>query len=283
MEQINKTTKTDIYKIDPRAIVVEEGFNSRCDFGDIEELAEQIKEQGVLNPITVTPFKDENGNERYRLVDGERRYRAILFNIERGIEILRVPALFAARNLSEEDKLMQQIMRNQGKNFNEYEYGVAFKKFADMGLSNAEIAEKLGIKRWKVDCFLAHLNRDERVQELMKKGAIMGPDVRRIYQAAKNEEKAVAQILKLADKAKDKGEEKITLTDLEKDDDYNIVKDTAAIKKGLGILFDYIDLYTKNGTRELELDIFDIHEQMMKGKNVKEIFDSALKAYTKAS
>lgn len=283
MEQINKTTKTDIYKIDPRAIVVDEGFNSRCDFGDIEELAAQIAEQGVLNPITVTPFKDENGNERYRLVDGERRYRAILYNIEHGIECLRVPALFAAKNLSEEDKLMQQIIRNQGKPFSEYEYGIAFKKFADMGLTHAEIAKKLGFPRWKVDCFLAHLNRDERVQKLMKEGVITGVDVRHIYQAAKDEQKAVAQILKLAKVTEKKGEAKISLSDLDKEDEYSVVKDTAAIKKGLGILFDYIDRYTQNGKIELDLDIFDIHEQMTKGKNVLEIFENAVKQYNKAS
>ena len=34
----NKTTKTDIYKIDPRNIVVTKGFNSRCNFGDLDEL-----------------------------------------------------------------------------------------------------------------------------------------------------------------------------------------------------------------------------------------------------
>ena len=61
----NKTTKTDIYKIDPRNIVVTKNFNSRCNFGDLDELARQIKEQGVLNPISVQPFKDENGEEPF--------------------------------------------------------------------------------------------------------------------------------------------------------------------------------------------------------------------------
>ena len=40
--ETNKTTKTDIYKIDPRNIVVKDGFNSREDFGDIDTLANQI-------------------------------------------------------------------------------------------------------------------------------------------------------------------------------------------------------------------------------------------------
>lgn len=67
MDNINATKRTDIYQVDPRNVVVVENFNVRRDF-DIEELKEQIKAKGVLNPITVIPFKDENGVEKYRLV-----------------------------------------------------------------------------------------------------------------------------------------------------------------------------------------------------------------------
>jgi len=284
MEQINKTTKTDIYKIDPRAIVVKEGFNSRLDFGDINELAEQIKAQGILNPITVKPLKNDNGEEKYELVDGERRYRAVTLLIEQGYTIDRVPALFSSKSLSDENALIQQLLRNEGKPFTEYELGTAYKKFVDMGLSHKEIAEKLGIPRWKVDCFLAHLNRDERVQTLMKEGKIMGPDVRRIYQSAKDDTAAVNEILGLAKKAEAREDKKISLKDLEFDSAYNVVKDTAAIKKGLSTLFMYIDSYSKGGKVDIELDIYDIFDKINKNKmNIKEIFEEAKKsAYNNA-
>lgn len=280
---MNKTTKTDIYKIDPRSIVVVDGFNSRIDFGDIDELAEQIKAQGVLNPITVIPFKDEDGTEKYRLVDGERRFRAVSKLLADGVDIPRVPALFASKSSDEVNMLMQQIMRNQGKPFNEYEYGVAFKKFADMGMSNSEIAKNLGLAKWKVDCFLAHLRRDERVQKLMREDKITGVDVRHIYQAAKDEDAAVKQILKLVEKAEKKGEKKVSLKDLDFDASYNVVKDTAAVKKGLETLFNYIDVYSRGAKTELELDIYDIYDSIAKDKKtIKEVFDAAKKrAYSK--
>lgn len=275
--ETNKTTKKDIYSIDPRNIVVQEDFNARVDFGDIDELANQIEAQGMLNPITVIPFTDEQGAEKYRLVDGERRYRASMLVIERGGELPKVPALFGAKNLTKEDMLTQQIMRNEGKPFNEYEYGVAFKKFADMGKTNQQIADMLGIKRWKVDCFLAHLNRDERVQELLKTGKITGVDVRHIYQATKNESAAVKQILKLAKKTEEKGEKKISLKDLEFDAAYNVEKDTAAVKKGLATLFMYLKHYTKGGAIELGMDIFDVYEALTKGKkNLKQVLEEAV-------
>lgn len=276
--ETNKTTKSDIYRIDPRNIFVKENFNSRVDFGDLEELASQIKEQGVLNPITVIPFTDDEGKEKYRLVDGERRYRATMLLIESGFDIPRIPALFQPKATTEEEMLIQQLMRNEGKGFNEYELGIAYNKFRKLGYTNAEIAQKLGVKRWKIDCFLAHLDRDEKVQELMKYGRISGADVRRIYQASKNEQAAVKQIMKLAEKAEDKGEQKLTLKDLELDADYNIQKDTSAVKKGLYTLFMYIDRYTKSGSVELGIDVFDVYEGIKQGKTLKSIFEDALAA-----
>lgn len=103
--ETNITKRTDIYNIDPRNVVVVNNFNVRRDFA-IDELKEQIKAQGVLNPITVIPFKDEDGNEKYRLVDGERRLRATLAAISEGADIKRVKALFLPRNTKEEDLLI---------------------------------------------------------------------------------------------------------------------------------------------------------------------------------
>ena len=78
--ETNKTKNTDLFLIDPRNIVVVDGFNVRRDF-DLDELKEQIKAKGVLNPLTVIAFKDDEGNEKYKLVDGERRYRATMLAI----------------------------------------------------------------------------------------------------------------------------------------------------------------------------------------------------------
>ena len=51
------------------------GFNPRKRFDEaaLYELAESIKRQGVLQPITVRPV---DGTDRYGIVFGERRYRA---------------------------------------------------------------------------------------------------------------------------------------------------------------------------------------------------------------
>ena len=58
----NKTTmiEIDLIKVNDRI---------RKDFGNIDQLAQDIKENGLINPILVTP--------NYELIAGERRYRAI--------------------------------------------------------------------------------------------------------------------------------------------------------------------------------------------------------------
>lgn len=274
--EVNKTTKKDIYNIDPRAIVVVEGFNSRTDFGDIEDLAAQIAEQGVLNPVTVIPIKDENGVETYQLVDGERRYRACMHIINNGGDIARIPAIFIPKNTSKDELLIQQVMRNEGKPFSEYEYGVAFNKFIKLGYERKEIAKKFGVKSWKVDCFLAHLSRDERVQELMKSGKVNGVDVRHIYQSSKSEEKAVETILKLVNKAEETNKKKISLKDLDVSDDYVIQRDSAAVKKGLAILYSYVDRYERKGV-VLDIDMYELYEKLNKKMSLKEIFEEPTK------
>lgn len=206
---MNKTTRSDIYRIDPRSIVVRDNFNSRVDFGDVEELAKQIAKDGILNPLHVQKIKDEQGNEKYYLVDGERRYRAIQYNMEHGIDVPNVPVLLVSKDTAQQDLIRIQIQCNEGKNFTEYEYGVAYKKLSDLGMNNAQISEFVGKPQWHIACCLAHLNRDERVQELLNAGKITGVDVRHVYQANANDEDSVSDILNLEKKRQEKEAEAI--------------------------------------------------------------------------
>ncbi len=50
----------------------------RKDFGDIFQLAESIKNNGLLHPVVVN--EDSTGDKKYVLVAGERRIRACIFN-----------------------------------------------------------------------------------------------------------------------------------------------------------------------------------------------------------
>ncbi|MCC7514222.1 MAG: ParB N-terminal domain-containing protein [Bacteroidia bacterium] len=78
-----KTTRTDIPSVDPRNIVIEEGFNVRKDMGDIEGLARSVVEMGVIVPIE--GFK-VRGEDKYVLTDGHRRFAAVTLALKHHAE-----------------------------------------------------------------------------------------------------------------------------------------------------------------------------------------------------
>jgi len=198
MSELNSTKRTDIYTIDPRNVVIVENFNVRKEFA-LDELKEQIKLQGVLNPITVVPFKDEDGNEKYRLVDGERRVRATLAAIEEGAEIARIKAIFLPRNTKEEDLLIEQMMRNEGKNFTEYEQALMFQRFRDkFGYSQSEIAAKFGKSATFVGRCLSLLELAPEIQEKIENGEISTGAVRQIVGTNKEDEAAQIEAVETA-------------------------------------------------------------------------------------
>lgn len=192
MQEINATKRTDIYQIDPRNVDVVAGFNVRREFA-IDELKEQIKLNGVLNPITVIPTKAADGTERYRLVDGERRLRATLAAIEEGADIRRIKAIFLPRNTSEEEQLVQQMMRNEGKNFTEYECAIMFHRFKEaFGYSQSEIAAKFGKSPTFVSRCLSLMELAPEIQQKLESGEISTNAVREIV--GQNKENEAAQV-----------------------------------------------------------------------------------------
>ena len=264
--------------IDPKNIVVSENFNSRCDFGDIEELANQIAKDGVLNPIHVR--YDEYDPKKYILVDGERRYRAIMHNISNGINIDIVPALLVD-NIDMKELYRIQIQANEGKNFNEYEYAIAYQHLISEGMTNQEICEHLNKKPWHINVCLAHLKRDERVQELLKTDRITGVDVRHIYQAHKNPQEAVNVIMKLKDIADKQGEHKISLKNLKPSkeiklndsafDKTTIAMDTVSIKNGLYKLMEYMNKVAEHNKAKFSVGY--IYNQLKEGKMITDILE----------
>ena len=203
MMKTNATKRTDIFLIDPRNIVVMEDFNVRQDF-DLDELKEQIKAKGVLNPVTVRPFKDENGVEKYELVDGERRLRATMLAISEGSDIPHIKALKAPKNATYEELLIEQKMRNEGKRFSEYESGIMFKRFKDQfGYTQAEIAEKFKKSPAFVSKCLAFMDLPKEIQERIIRNEISAKaakDIVSSYDTEEEQVEATEKALKIAQK-----------------------------------------------------------------------------------
>lgn len=142
---------------------------SRFDESGLEELAESIRAQGVVQPIVITPKKDaKKGGAEYVIVAGERRWRA---SQRAGLD--EVPVV--VREVSGDRQLLElALVENvQRADLNPVEEAEAYRTLADsFGLSQEEIALRVGKGRTTVTNFLRLLRLPREVQDLMREGRL---------------------------------------------------------------------------------------------------------------
>jgi ParB family chromosome partitioning protein len=134
----------------------------RFDERTLEELAESIRRHGVLQPLLVS----EDGPERYLLMTGERRWRAA-----RLAGLATVPAVIRER-LADGEQLEVALVENlQRQDLTPLEEARAFDDLrTSLGLSQAEIAERVAMDRSTVANSLRLLKLPPEVQELVERG-----------------------------------------------------------------------------------------------------------------
>lgn len=142
--EMHKATRTDLYNIDPRAVIF--GENPRKDYGDMESLKSFIKENGVkaLPPVKVKKITVD-GEDRYELKHGYRRLTAITELIAEGCDIARIKAELVDKHYGAEQECLDHFSQNSGKPLTVYEEAIIFKQLEDYGWTQTEIAKKLGI------------------------------------------------------------------------------------------------------------------------------------------
>ena len=116
---------------------------------DLEELAESIKENGIIQPLIVAEL--ENGH--YELVAGERRLRAA-----KKIGLEQVPVV--VKKATEREKMIMSIIENvQRSDLNCVEEALAYYQLMnEYKLTQEDVAKKLGKERSTVANFLRVLN-----------------------------------------------------------------------------------------------------------------------------
>ena len=142
-----KESARDQLMIDPRIIVVEDGFNVR-DYtlpenrDHLDELKRSIRENGTIKPLLVWWNAETKSAV---LNDGECRLRANLELIAEGVEIVAVPCIQVAGG-NEAERLLTSITANTGKPLSKWELGTAFQRLYKFGWSEDQIATKTGYR-----------------------------------------------------------------------------------------------------------------------------------------
>ena len=140
-------------------------YQPRRDFDQeaLQELADSIKAQGVMQPIVVRQI----GNQRYEIVAGERRWRACQL-----AGLADIPALI--RDISDEAAIAMALIENiQRENLNPIEEAMALRRLqSEFSLSQQEVATAVGKSRSVVANLLRLLSLESEVLEHLQAGAL---------------------------------------------------------------------------------------------------------------
>ncbi len=144
---------TDIGLLDPNPDQPRKAFDETA----LDELAQSIKSLGLLQPILAYA---ENG--RYRIIAGERRYRAC-----RLAGLKRVPIV--ERDMSTEESMLAALIENlQREDLNPMEEATAIRHLMDAtGLTQEEAAKRLGKSRPALANTLRLLTLPPKLQKLV--------------------------------------------------------------------------------------------------------------------
>ena len=138
----------------------------------INELAESIKENGLVQPIIVS--KDGN---RYKIIAGERRWRAA-----RLAGLSTVPVVIREDTLDDKKILELALIENiQRQDLNSIEEATAIKSLmSEYKMTQDMVSQKIGRSRPAVANLLRLLNLDKRVQDMLIEGRISETHARSI-------------------------------------------------------------------------------------------------------
>ncbi|MFA6130355.1 MAG: ParB/RepB/Spo0J family partition protein [Candidatus Omnitrophota bacterium] len=145
-------------QIKPNPFQPRENFDQQS----IEELAQSIKEKGVIQPLLV-----RRRGDNYELIAGERRFRAATI-----LNLKEIPVI--VRDVSDQDSLELALIENiQREGLNPIEEAHAYQHLMDkFQVTQEKISEVLGKARVTITNTLRLLKLPHEIQEEMKKGRI---------------------------------------------------------------------------------------------------------------
>jgi ParB family chromosome partitioning protein len=160
---------------------------TRMDAESLNDLAASIKAQGIMQPILVRPVASVNGEDRYEIIAGERRWRAA-----RIAGLSEVPAL--VREIPDESALAMSLIENiQRENLNPLEEAAGLQRLIDeFGMTHQQAADAVGRSRPAASNLLRLLQLAPPVQELLMQGKLDMGHARALLPLEMGEQTALA-------------------------------------------------------------------------------------------
>jgi len=223
----------------------------------LEELAESIRHQGVMQPIVVRPIE----NDRYEIIAGERRWRATQLA---GLDSIPV----VIRDVPDETAIALALIENiQREDLNPMEEAFALKRLQDeFELTQKEVAQAVGKSRTAVTNTLRLLNLSDEVKTMLEHGDLEMGHARCLLSLEPEKQRSVARAIvakslsvrqaealsKKAQSSSDVG------TILEAEDDKDIVKLQEQLGEKVGVPVQI--QHARNGSGKLVLKYNNLDE-----------------------
>lgn len=146
------------------------------DPGPLQELADSIREHGVLQPILVRPKPGAEG--QYEIIGGERRWRAAQL-----VPLHEVPVV--VRDLGDREAMAAALVENlQRQDLNALEEAEGYRRLIDeFGLTQDGLGQAVGKSRSHVANTMRLLGLPDRVRELLRDGALTAGHARALLTA----------------------------------------------------------------------------------------------------
>lgn len=178
-------------KLNPKNIVIVEGFNPRIDKSDIAELMKSIKVNGVQTPIQVRRV-----GRHLELIDGERRLTSVL-----KLGMKAIPAIEVRGKKSAEDLLALALVSNDGKPLAPVEEADAYRRLIKAGWSARQISVSTGKSLQHVKNRLELISAHPDVAKAVKAGKLsvnMGIAIARKVKGKRAQKRVVKKAVKSA-------------------------------------------------------------------------------------
>ncbi|HEX8173220.1 MAG TPA: ParB/RepB/Spo0J family partition protein [Thermoanaerobaculia bacterium] len=167
-------------------------YQPRKTFNDasIEELSRSVREHGIIQPLVVTKI----GDNKYRLIAGERRFRAA-----QKAGLATVPVVIK-ETMADSDVLQVALIENiQREDLNPIEEAYAYHQLhEEFGLTQEEISKRVGKERSTVANCLRLLKLPDGVKKLLASGQLSMGHARAILavDSAKKQEQLAERVVK---------------------------------------------------------------------------------------
>jgi ParB/RepB/Spo0J family partition protein len=158
-------------------VLSDEGFNCRGHIppSDVVDLARDITENGLQNPILVQPWAEVRGKD-YRIVSGHRRFAAYLLN-----KAETIPCIVKT-GLTETQALILNLGENTNrKQLNIVQEAKALERLRNAGLGQTDIAGALKVPRPWVQTRMYVLDFPPDIQDEIAAGVIVQAQIHQIH------------------------------------------------------------------------------------------------------